>query len=431
MAGSSDALLAMFDIVGYSRLSRDGQRAAADALWAALGSVVETMSATPKWRVDGDAAVLYITPFALSAADTRRGVIEFLNIARDACIRYSVPGEYEGGDRQLRVAITYGSLDFHKVTLGSVPSPNSPSWIPLGDVVGSAARLISFCEPGEILLSERVVDDLLFELSLTDRMSAITARWGVPNQKPLLSAAPLSWKLWANPPVRVKHGAVLETYSYVPRDGTHDARLYSPRSALQSYKQYSYFPPLDKSTVEQLEEHALTEELRSAVDSAYAAMSQINDTLTFASWSSVLRLLRNIAYDPNDDILVVWRTDSIRESSVTAWWSQPEAEEYLRYLTQNSRVSRFNQRQLVIHDGNAPPEPPPALRELHLRNDGTLRALHSVLLHREGYLGRLRFGVTLSRTKEWALISIPPTALAERRYEPARTAKLIGAMGDS
>jgi hypothetical protein len=230
--------------------------------------------------------------------------------------------------------------------------------------------------------------------------------------------------------VRVKHGAVLHTYSYVPRELSDDACLYSPRSALQSYKQYSYFPPLDKSTVEQVAERALTEELRAAVDGAYAAMAQINDTLTFASWSSVLRILRNIAYDPADDILVVWRTDSVHDTAATSWWRQPEAQEYLRYLSQNSRASRFNQRRLVIYDGENPPDPPDTLRDLHYRNDGTLRAIHSVLLRREGFLGKLRFGVTLSRTKEWALISIPPTALAERRYEPERTANLIGTMGN-
>ena len=119
-------------------------------------------------------------------------------------------------------AVNYHEGD--RIVKGQSDLPFLASDIQVGDTINTATRVLSFCEPGEIMFTE-TVHQLL-------------------RRHDLEKAFPLH----RNERLVTKHEVVLETYTYKPAKSP-TSTLYSPHSPLHAYKRFAAFPPIKAHTL--------------------------------------------------------------------------------------------------------------------------------------------------------------------------------------
>ncbi len=283
-------------------------------------------------------------------------------------------------DVPVRTALNYSEGD--RIVPGS-GGALAGQYIQVGDAINIAARVITFCEPRELMVTA-AVQQLMRNHELGDVFA-----------------------LHHNELLVTKHGLNLATYTYIPPKEL-KGMLYSPDSPLHPYKRFTSFPPLKLKTLSQFMANGLDVELRKVVSNAYDSMNYINETRTFLSASEVLRVLTRPNYDPDDTVYVVSRNDR-----KTGFWTQRRQTQYVSFLAGNAarHGGCINQTRVWVYD-EAEPDPPVLeddilcqLRRFHA--PGRLLNFPVSLLYAYEHIAQLIFGFTLSRKYRYAIISIP------------------------
>ena len=220
-----------------------------------------------------------------------------------------------------------------------------------------------------------------------------------------------TYSFFENEPITTKHNKALKTFTYDPSKDE-SKYLYSPHCSSHDYKKFSYFPPIKTSTLDYFKQHGLDFELKNVISYAFESMRELNATMKFISWHSVLDVLTQLRYDPRDTVYVLSRNDR-----TVGFWTQPRMNQYLTYLRghANQHGGYTNQTRVMVYDDskchdlmredehNLTIE----LGELHKTN--TFFSLPSSCLLRYEKLNELIFGFTLSKRHKYAIIPIPAT----------------------
>ena len=285
-------LVAIFDIEAFSERSPEKQEEIVNCFLSSLSSYMERLSELHPDRFStGDGAIVAIGRNCdIDAKNTKRFLDSAIAFTAELC-----------GNREvmaIRTAVNYSQGD--RLVLAPENLFNGP-YVQVGDTINIAARVLSFCEPCEIMVTDRV-------------------RW-------LLWCHGLleDFPLHHNEPLTTKHGVRLDTYTYNPPDGQAKS-LYSPDSALHRYKRFTSVPSIQAGTLRYFLTNRLETELYNVVFTAHAAIGQINDTRTFLSSSEVLHVLTLPNYDPDDTVFVMSRNDR-----PSGFWTQKRRRQYLTF----------------------------------------------------------------------------------------------------
>jgi hypothetical protein len=285
----------------------------------------------------------------------------------------------------------------------------SGSYVQVGDAISVATRILAFCEPRELMISGALYR-LLQRLGIGHRYSFAK-----------------------NEDLIAKHQSCLETYTYAPAG---DSRLfYSPHDPRHRYKRFSSFPPVVPSTFDDFEDPGLRDELGAVISNAYESLRAVNDTKSFLSWNSVIDVLREIHYDPDDTLYVLSRNDTS-----AGFWTQARRSQYIAHLRAHAMLhsEKINQRRVMIWNDDESPMPASPddilfdLNELHLPTEGSLKSFPSSMLRvRYGRLHDLRFGGTFSEKHGFGIISVPPPETVDAQsMRPDRLGQLLGSFAD-
>lgn len=255
-------------------------------------------------------------------------------------------------------------------------------YIQIGDTINNAARVITFCEPREIMIHESVYFHL--------------RNLGIEKMYPFFE----------NEPIITKHNLILKTYTYNPQESEKDY-LYSPHSPSHRYKKYNYFPPVKSEILKYFMDNGLDFELRNVIEKAFSSMRDLNDTCKFVSWNSVLEVLIQLKYDKSDTVYVLSRNDR-----ASGFWTQPRKKKYITYLKTNSKnYGYINQKRVMVYNDSLDEEVMKIddihheLEKLHKTN--TYFSFPSYGLMKYEKLRELIFGFTLSKKHKYAIIPIP------------------------
>ena len=194
-------------------------------------------------------------------------------------------------------------------------------YIQVGDTINVAARIITFCEPCEIMINNSVYE-WLRKVDLDELYS-----------------------FRKNDPFTTKHGDTLATYSYDPKEEERGI-LYDPNSASHAYKKYNYFPPITGKVVQYFMKHGLDFELKKVISYAFDSIKDINYTKRMISWNNVIRVLIQLRYDPDDSVYVL-----SRDERKSCFWTQPRRETYTKYLENNAKLhgGYINQTRVRVY----------------------------------------------------------------------------------
>lgn len=282
----------------------------------------------------------------------------------------------------VRVAANYSDRD-HAVPLDPSGHIKGPC-IQIGDTINVAARILTFCDPREIMIS-RALYELLRKLDLENIHS-----------------------FHRNDDYVTKHEEVLSTYSYNPPKRLRQL-FYCPDSPLHSYKRYWNFPPIKPDTLKYFIDNGLVFELDKVISNAYESMRFMNHTMSFLSWSSVLNVLTSLRYDPEDTVYVLSRNDH-----AAGFWTQSRRGRYVHYLSSNAEDHEgyINQTRIMVYDDSrAEAELMPDKDIFHdlekLHNTKTFFRFPAGQLFRFPRVAELRFGFTVSKRHKFAIIPIP------------------------
>lgn len=394
------SLVAILDIEGWSREAPKGQADLVAGFIKRLDGFLKSIEDLgPDAYSTGDGAIVSVgRRHVLDPDSTRRflvGLVEFT-------------GRLLGEGLIVRVAVNTGQRDL------VVPIPAGSALrgeiIQVGDTINIAARILTFCEPREIMLSDATVS----WLRLCDLQRLLPLR--------------------RNDPLITKHEVSLQTYSYDPPRVEGTSAFYSPSSATHEYKRFAGFPSIKPDTLASFMPSGLHKELSRVVTNAYDSMRAVNDTRTFLSWRNVLKVLVQLNYDPTDEILVLSRNER-----PSGFWTQERREEYLAYLQANAARNGgyINQTRVMVH------RPVPAIpttddlmpaSSLHEQ----MLALHktesyysvpsTILLANYDRLSALSFGFTLSTKHRFVVIPVPsPEEIEGDAIEPKNLRHLLRA----
>jgi hypothetical protein len=375
------SLTAIFDIVGYSK--EDPQTMA-----KSVGSFIRYLDKSLKELGDikpdafstGDGAIVSI---GRNCRLDKRNTKLFMDFTIDFALRTLRTGLI------IKTVINYAERD--RVLVIQASETIQGKYIQIGDSINIATRIMTFCEPGEILINESVYD-FLRTVGLRDKYPFVR-----------------------NEPFTTKHDRLLKTFSYDPPEGQRDC-FYSPHSPSQQYKKYSYFPPVKSEIIEYFTEHGLDFEIRQVISESFDAVRELNDTRKFMSYHSVLDVLMQLHYDPADSVYVLSRNDR-----ASGFWTQPRRNKFINHLSKcASRCGGYtNQTRVIVYDDSEPFDASHAydvsldLMDLHGTN--TLFSFPSSCLLKYEKLNELIFGFTLSRNHGYAVISMPaPEAFGMR-----------------
>jgi hypothetical protein len=264
-------------------------------------------------------------------------------------------------------------------------------YLQIGDAINVLSRIINFCEPREILIGESV--------------HKLLRRMGLEK----------SYPFFENDPVITKHNEELKTFTYDPSQG--QDYLYSPHCAEHRYKKFSYFPPVRSSIIRYFKETGLDFELKNVVTSAFDSVKDLNETMRFISWHSVLDILTQLRYDSSDRVYVLSRNDRAE-----GFWTQPRKKAYIDYLKSNANKNKgyINQTRIMVYPDRFANE----LMDLEdifydlekLHNTNTFFRFPSRSLLPYERLNELLFGFTLSTKHKYAIIPMPaPEAMETQR----------------
>lgn len=264
-------------------------------------------------------------------------------------------------------------------------------YLQIGDAINVLSRIISFCEPREILIGESV--------------HKLLRRIGLEKAYPFFK----------NDPVMTKHNEELKTFTYDPSQ--EQDYLYSPHCAEHRYKKFSYFPPISSSIIRYFKENGLDFELKNVVAAAFDSVRDLNETMRFISWHNVLDVLTQVRYDSNDSVYVLSRNDRTE-----GFWTQPRKKAYLDYLKNNANKYNgyINQTRIMVYPDSSVDKLMDVkdisndLKKLH--NTDTFFRFPSRCLLPYERLNELRFGFTLSTKHKYAIIPMPaPEAMDTQR----------------
>jgi hypothetical protein len=366
------SLVAIFDIEAFSEQSPEKQAQMVQVFLTALSETVTQLGKlTPDTFSTGDGAILSIgRNCKVDQAATRHFLDCAIRLTASLCRQGVI----------LRTALHYSEGD--RLVFGTDAALRG-QYIQVGDTINVAARVITFCEPREIMLTDAV--------------------------QSLLRRHDLEYPLHRNEPLVTKHGVHLHTYTLVPM-GDLAENLYSPSSPLQPYKRFIAFPPIKADTLRCFLSNGLDAELRKVVSSAYDAMNYINETKTFLSHSEVLQVLTRPNYDPTDEVYVVSRNDR-----PSGFWNQKRCNQYMSFLAGHAKRNGgvINQTRIWVYDPDAKDEQylmnPVSIYEgvRKLHRPGTLYRFPSNLLHNYERIAELIFGFTLSKKHRYAIIPVP------------------------
>lgn len=264
-------------------------------------------------------------------------------------------------------------------------------YLQIGDAINVLSRIISFCEPSEILIGESV--------------HRLLRRKGLET----------SYPFFKNDPVITKNSEELKTYTYDP--SKEQGYLYSPHCAEHRYKKFSYFPPVSSSIIRYFKENGLDFELKNVIAAAFDSIRDLNETKRFISWHNVLDVLTQLRYDDSDRVYVLSRNDR-----TDGFWTQPRRKAYIEYLENNANKYNgyINQTRIMVYADSFEEERMDVkdisieLEKLH--NTNTYFRFPSRCLLPYEKLNALRFGFTLSTKHKYAIISMPaPEAMDTKR----------------
>lgn len=375
------SVVAIFDIEGFSKKNPENQAKLVKSFIERLEQHLSALDDLhPNAFSTGDGAIVSI---GRSCKIEKSEVEKFLNFIIEFTTRVLVDGLI------VRVAVNYSEKD--RVILLSDSNAIGGDYIQIGDTINIATRIISFCEPREIMFSESLVE-FLRKLDLENLL-------------------PLN----KNDQFVTKHGLVLHTYTYNPPDNVLDY-YYTPNSPSHPYKKYTSFPPITIETLQYFMDNGLELELRKVVSNAYDAMRHINDTKTFLSWNVVLNVLISLNYDPEDSVYVLSRNDNN-----AGFWTQSRKNIYVKYLDKRAKESGgyINQKRVMIYDNAfCSSEDMPLAGQVMPKDDifHDLKRLHKTnsfysfpnsFLFKYERLSELLFGFTLSTKHKYAIIAVP------------------------
>lgn len=366
-------LVALFDIEGFTTRDPTNQATIIRNFIQILEVEMEELAedAPVAWST-GDGAIVSIGHHrGLDKKATRR----FTNFAIGVTRRLIEAGLI------VRTVLNHADKDWHVALPTS--SPIRGDFIQIGDGINYAARLMSVCEPREILLSEAYVKWL--------RKHSLVAEYN----------------LHRNPPFRVKHNELMTTWTYVAP--TDDPRLYSPNAVIHPYRALTRLPSVNSDILEFFIELGLDGEIRAAIERPHMLIDALNRRRTFESGSDVMRVLSLLGQDSDEEQLVLSRND------VPGFWTQPRIGEYLGILNRKRGGDRYiNQRRVIVYDdGNQPPhsewrgddELTRQLVSLHARS--TLLKFPASELPAYRLPFGLRYGFTASTKRSVAVIPVP------------------------
>ena len=367
------SLVAIFDIEEFSERTPEKQALSVSEFLTHLSRHLSDLAhLQPDAFSTGDGAIISIgRRCAIDNGATRRFLRFVVDFTADLCQDGVI----------LRTAVNCSDGD--RIVFG-LDHALAGQYIQVGDTINLAARVLSFCEPREIMFSAEVQRLL--------RHHDLEAEFPLHRNERLVT----------------KHGVTLDTYTYIP-DPAQANILYSPTSPLHRYKRFTAFPPIKARTLRFFLAAGLDSELRKVVGNAYDAMSYINETRTFISSTEVLHVLTRNHYDPEDTVYVVSRNDR-----PTGFWTQKRRAQYINFLAANAlrHGGYINQtRVMVFDDDEAQPEvvsPTDILNDLErLHAPKTLLGYPASLLHNYDLLSQLIFGLTISKRYLCAIIPIP------------------------
>ncbi|MEO6502218.1 MAG: hypothetical protein ABIQ09_09955 [Jatrophihabitantaceae bacterium] len=399
------SLVAIFDIEGFSERDPGEQANLVQNFVTEMELRLARLKAIqPDAFSTGDGAIVSIGRRMLLDVDT---VVAFL----DFVVEFSSHLLQQG--IIIRTAVNYADLD--RAVVLDEGSLLKGEYIQVGDTINNAARIITFCEPREVLFSESVVQ-LLRGLDLSSR-----------------------YPLFQNEDFVTKHQQTIRTFTYDPPE-TQAQVFYSPHCAMHPYKRYSSFPPIKTETFQYFMENGLERELKKVITTAYDALFHVNQTMTFLSWHSVIQVLTTLNYDPDDEVYVLSRNDQ------PGFWTQGRRESYIRYLRAHAgrggpksnqpaanaeKKPYINQKRVLVYQGEHTPINPEDgalledLRDLHATNS-LFNFPGAQLAVQFEALAELRYGFTLSKKHGYAIIPVPgPESVEPQHISPNQIGDLL------
>lgn len=388
-----NSLVAVFEIEDFAKESPIQRSRLVEGFVVALTERLETIAtAEPDAFSTGIGAVVSIG---------RRRDLDRASVAAFTQFVVDMAFEFLGRGVIIRVAMNASQMD--RVVVLEETDALRGGFIPVGNSVADAQRIIQFAEPREVLVSESVIQMLqMFDCHV-------------------------AYTFVKNEPFFSKSQKVLQSYSLVPHP-EHIDLFYNPQTPLHFYKRYSNFPPIRATTFEFFSDNGLELELQKVITSAYDAIQCINETMTFLSWNSVIRVLTHLRYDPDDEVLVVSRNDQ------PGFWTQARRKMYVEYLRAHAHSNEgvINQRRILVYDPDTSEEPMGVddaalfedLKTLHQKN--TLYSYPANQLWAFDALSDLRYGFTLSKKHRYAIIPVPaPEGVDPSQISPARIGSLL------
>jgi hypothetical protein len=361
-------VVCIFDIEGYSKKEPKDQVAALRNFFESLDKHLDELNdICPDAYSTGDGAIVSIGRRCRLDGDD---CLKFLKFIIDFVHQMHTSGLV------LRTAANYSELN--KVINIKALRHVQGSYIQSGDSINTASRMMDFCEPREILISDSFVDFM--------------KRRGVFDSSLFLK----------NDPLTTKHEEVLKTYSYKPPK--EDTLLYSPFSGTHKYKKFSYFPPLGGDVVRFFMQTGLEFELQKIVSQAFDSIKNINVTRNVLSWNNIVNVLTQLKYDPDDQVYVISRHD--KESN---FWTQRNKSMYINYLkTRCQSRGVINQTRVRVYNEVMEMAGDDIHHDLiKLHGPNSYYSIASDDLVKCPKLNALIFGVTISKKYKYAIIATP------------------------
>lgn len=389
------SLVAIFDLEGFSRRNNPQQALLVKQFVEVLDEeLVALAPLSPDVFSTGDGAIVSLGRQCKVVDSTVKPFLEFIITFMSRLLKSGVV---------IRCAVHYSERD----SIISVRDSRfiRGEYIQIGDTINLATRILTFSEPRELMISQSF-HKLLHDVDLEDLH-----------------------KFQKNQEFMTKHQIPLRTYTYDPSE--EDRRyFYCPDSPWHVYKRYSYFPPVETETLQYFMDNGLGTELENVISNAYDSWRFLSDTRSFLSWNTVLKVLCQLEYDPDDTVYVLSRND------IKGFWNQTKKDRYLKHLKVRTNDKRpyINQTRVIIYDsscfGDTNKIAPPgdifySIRDLH--NTNSLFFFPSDLLElRYPRLAALRFGFTLSKSHRYAVIPIPaPEGIQAQQFWPNRIQQLL------
>ena len=210
-----NSLVAVFEIEDFAKESPIQRSRLVEGFVVALTERLETIAtAEPDAFSTGIGAVVSIG---------RRRDLDRASVAAFTQFVVDMAFEFLGRGVIIRVAMNASQMD--RVVVLEETDALRGGFIPVGNSVADAQRIIQFAEPREVLVSESVIQMLqMFDCHV-------------------------AYTFVKNEPFFSKSQKVLQSYSLVPHP-EHIDLFYNPQTPLHFYKRYSNFPPIRATTFE-------------------------------------------------------------------------------------------------------------------------------------------------------------------------------------